>query len=153
MNLRIYIETYGCQMNVNDSQVAAAILEKAGCTITEDISIADVILVNTCSVRDNAEKRVLGRLEVFRLEKKKRSGVIVGVLGCMAQRLKEELLENGNVDFSVGPDSYRSLPAIISYIRENGGTFILSSDSHSAETIGFKFDEYEQYIEDKMIGI
>ena len=103
MNLSIYIETYGCQMNVNDSQVAAAILEKAGCTITEDISIADVILVNTCSVRDNAEKRVLGRLEVFRLEKKKRSGVIVGVLGCMAQRLKEELLENGNVDFFVGP--------------------------------------------------
>ena len=84
MNLKIYIETYGCQMNVNDSQVAAAILEKAGCSVTEDISQADVILVNTCSVRDNAEKRVLGRLEVFRLEKKKREGVIVGVLGCMA---------------------------------------------------------------------
>ena len=131
MNLRIYIETYGCQMNVNDSQVAAAILEKAGCTITEDISIADVILVNTCSVRDNAEKRVLGRLEVFRLEKKKRSGVIVGVLGCMAQRLKEELLENGNVDFSVGPDSYRSLPAIISYIRENGGKMTETNLSQS----------------------
>lgn len=121
MNLKIYIETYGCQMNVNDSQVAAAILEKAGCSVTEDISQADVILVNTCSVRDNAEKRVLGRLEVFRLEKKKREGVIVGVLGCMAQRLKDELLKNGNVDFTIGPDSYRSLPAVISYIRDKGG--------------------------------
>ena len=121
MNLKIYIETYGCQMNVNDSEVALAILKKAGCSSTDDIGQADVILVNTCSVRDNAEKRVLGRLDVFRLEKKKRPGVIVGVLGCMAQRLKEELLKNGNVDFTVGPDSYRSLPAMISYIRDSGG--------------------------------
>lgn len=121
MDLKIYIETYGCQMNVNDSQVAAAILQRAGCSMTEDMTQADVILVNTCSVRDNAEKRVLGRLEVFRLEKKKRSGVIVGVLGCMAQRLKEELLQNGSVDFTVGPDSYRSLPAMISYLRDHGG--------------------------------
>lgn len=135
MNLKIYIETYGCQMNVNDSQVAAAILEKAGCSVTEDISQADVILVNTCSVRDNAEKRVLGRLEVFRLEKKKREGVIVGVLGCMAQRLKDELLKNGNVDFTIGPDSYRSLPAVISYIRDKGGkmteTNLSSTETYS----------------------
>ena len=135
MNLKIYIETYGCQMNVNDSQVAVAILEKAGCSVTEDISQADVILVNTCSVRDNAEKRVLGRLEVFRLEKKKREGVIVGVLGCMAQRLKDELLKNGNVDFTIGPDSYRSLPAVISYIRDKGGkmteTNLSSTETYS----------------------
>ncbi len=120
MNLKIYIETYGCQMNVNDSEVAASILTKVGCTIIEDISSADVILVNTCSVRDNAEKRVLGRLDLFRLEKKKRSGVIVGVLGCMAQRLKEQLLKNNTVDFTIGPDSYRSLPAVIAYVREKG---------------------------------
>ena len=86
MDLKIYIETYGCQMNVADSQVASAILKASGCSFTEDITQADVILVNTCSVRDNAEKRVLGRLDVFRLEKKKRN-VTVGVLGCMAQRL------------------------------------------------------------------
>ena len=121
MDLKIYIETYGCQMNVADSQVASAILKAAGCSFTEDISKADVILINTCSVRDNAEKRVLGRLDVFRLEKKKRQGVIVGVLGCMAQRLKEKLLENPAVDFTLGPDSYRSLPAVLSFIRDRGG--------------------------------
>ena len=121
MELKIYIETYGCQMNVNDSEVAMSILQKAGCSLVSDIAEADVILVNTCSVRDNAEKRVLGRLDVFRLEKKKRPSVIVGILGCMAQRLKEELLKNGNVDFTIGPDSYRSLPAVISYIRDKGG--------------------------------
>ena len=120
MDLKIYIETYGCQMNVADSQVASAILKASGCSFTEDITQADVILVNTCSVRDNAEKRVLGRLDVFRLEKKKRD-VTVGVLGCMAQRLKERLLENPAVDFTIGPDSYRSLPAVISFIRDHGG--------------------------------
>lgn len=120
MDLIIYIETYGCQMNVADSQVASAILKASGCSFTEDITQADVILVNTCSVRDNAEKRVLGRLDVFRLEKKKRN-VTVGVLGCMAQRLKERLLENPAVDFTIGPDSYRSLPAVISFIRDHGG--------------------------------
>jgi tRNA-2-methylthio-N6-dimethylallyladenosine synthase len=107
-------------MNVADSQVASAILKASGCSFTEDITQADVILVNTCSVRDNAEKRVLGRLDVFRLEKRKRN-VTVGVLGCMAQRLKERLLENPAVDFTIGPDSYRSLPAVISFIRDHGG--------------------------------
>ena len=116
----MYIETYGCQMNVADSQVASAILKASGCSFTDEIKKADVILVNTCSVRDNAEKRVLGRLDVFRLEKKNRK-VIVGVLGCMAQRLKEKLLENPAVDFTLGPDSYRSLPAVISFISDRGG--------------------------------
>ena len=120
MDQKIYIETYGCQMNVNDSQVAASILVNEGCTITEDIHQADVILVNTCSVRDNAEKRVLGRLEVFHQEKKKRPNIIVGVMGCMAQRLREKLLENNNVDFSIGPDSYRSLPNVIKHISDGG---------------------------------
>ena len=120
MDLKVYIETYGCQMNVADSQVASAILKASGCSFTDDLKKADVILVNTCSVRDNAEKRVLGRLDVFRLEKKNRK-VIVGVLGCMAQRLKESLLENPAVDFTIGPDSYRSLPAVISFIRDKGG--------------------------------
>lgn len=118
MNLRVYIETYGCQMNINDSEVAAAILCNAGCTVCKDMHEADVILVNTCSVRDNAEQRVLGRLEVFNQERKRRKSVIVGVLGCMAQRLREKLLENRNVDFSVGPDSYRKLPEIIEKVLD-----------------------------------
>ncbi len=119
MNLKIYIETYGCQMNINDSEVAMAILCKEGCAICKDIHEADVILVNTCSVRDNAEQRVLGRLEVFNQERKRRKGLIVGVLGCMAQRQREKLLENRNVDFTVGPDSYRKLPEVIEKVLQN----------------------------------
>ena len=109
----MFIETYGCQMNVSDSEVVLTILGKVGYSLCDSISQADVILVNTCSVRDNAEQRILGRLDVFRLEKKKRDGVIVGVLGCMAQRMKEELLKHPVVDIVAGPDSYRNLPAMI----------------------------------------
>ena len=100
-------------MNVSDSEVVLTILRKVGYSLCDSISQADVILVNTCSVRDNAEQRILGRLDVFRLEKKKRDGVIVGVLGCMAQRMKEELLKHPVVDIVAGPDSYRNLPAMI----------------------------------------
>lgn len=100
-------------MNVSDSEVVLTILGKVGYSLCDSISQADVILVNTCSVRDNAEQRILGRLDVFRLEKKKRDGVIVGVLGCMAQRMKEELLKHPVVDIVAGPDSYRNLPAMI----------------------------------------
>ena len=110
---RFYIETYGCQMNVNDSEVVTAIMQQAGFTTTDNMTDADVLLVNTCSVRDNAEQRVWGRLEVFRLQKQRRPGVIVGVLGCMAERLKEDLLENGAIDLVVGPDAYRSLPKLV----------------------------------------
>ncbi len=119
MNLKVYIETYGCQMNVGDSQVAASILTKEGYAICNNMEQADVILVNTCSVRDNAEKRVLGRLDVFGQQKKRRR-VIVGVMGCMAQRLREKLLDNKNVDFCIGPDSYRSLPRLIEHIMQGG---------------------------------
>lgn len=113
MKGKVFIETYGCQMNISDSGVALAVLEKAGFAACTSIGEADVILVNTCSVRENAEKRVFGRLNVFLQEKKKRKGIVVGVLGCMAQRMKEELLENEAVDFVAGPDSYRMLPSII----------------------------------------
>lgn len=120
MGLRIYIETYGCQMNINDSEIAAAILTKAGHSIVKSPSEADIILINTCSVRDNAEQRVLGRLDFFALEKKKRKTLKVGVMGCMAQRLKDELLKNKNVDFTVGPDSLRKLPSILGDAYEKG---------------------------------
>ena len=109
---QVYIETYGCQMNVNDSEVVLSILQQAGYSLCTDIAKADVILVNTCSIRDNAEQRVLGRLDVFRLEKKKRK-IIVGVLGCMAERMKEDLLKIPVVDIVAGPDAYRDLPKLI----------------------------------------
>ena len=120
MSMRVFIETYGCQMNVSDSEVVLTILGKAGYSLCDSISQADVILVNTCSVRDNAEQRILGRLDVFRLEKKKRNGVIVGVLGCMAQRMKEELLKHPVVDIVAGPDSYRNLPAMMDNVARYG---------------------------------
>ena len=110
---KVYIETYGCQMNVADTEVVLSILAKEGCSRTEDMSEADVILVNTCSVRDNAEQRIWGRIEQFNLQKKARRGVVVGVLGCMAERLKDALLDSGKVDIVAGPDAYRRLPALV----------------------------------------
>ncbi len=108
-----FIETYGCQMNVYDSEVVASLLEKAGYAPCDGIEDAAVILVNTCSIRENAEQRVWGRLEYFRQLKKRRPSLQVAVLGCMASRLKEKLLENTCVDFVVGPDSYRLLPQLL----------------------------------------
>lgn len=109
---KVYIETYGCQMNVNDSEVILSILKDAGYVRTEDMGEADVILANTCSIRDNAEQRIWGRIGQFRIQKTKRD-VIVGITGCMAERLKEKLLDSHTVDIVAGPDSYRSLPAML----------------------------------------
>ena len=114
MNKKVYIETYGCQMNVNDSEVVLSILQGEGYSLTENIQEADLILANTCSIRDNAEQRIWGRIDQFRLQKKTRPDVIIGILGCMAERLKEKLLEK--VDLVAGPDSYRSLPALLKAI-------------------------------------
>ena len=114
---KVYIETYGCQMNVNDTEVVFSILISAGYERTEDISDADVIFANTCSVRDNAEQRIWGRIEQFNLQKKNRDGVIVGILGCMAERLKDKLLGTKKVDIVAGPDAYRSLPRLLEAVR------------------------------------
>ena len=111
MDKKVYIETYGCQMNVNDSEVVLSILKDAGYSLTENIEDASLILANTCSIRDNAEQRIWGRIDQFRLQKKSRPDVIIGILGCMAERLKEKLLEK--VDLVAGPDSYRSLPQLL----------------------------------------
>jgi len=108
---KVYIETYGCQMNVNDSEVILAVLQDAGYALTEDIEEASVILANTCSIRDNAEQRIWGRIDQFKIQKRKRKGVIIGIVGCMAERLKDKLLEA--VDIVAGPDSYRSLPELL----------------------------------------
>ena len=113
MSKKIYIETYGCQMNVGDSEVIFSILGKEWYERTESMDDADVILANTCSVRDNAEQRIWGRIEVFHKQKEKRSGVVVGIVGCMAERLKDKLLDTHKVDLVAGPDSYRTLPTLL----------------------------------------
>src|ERR1041384_5025414 len=102
---RIYIETYGCQMNVSDSELMFGVLSRAGYVRTEDPSDADVLLVNTCAVRDHAEQRVLGRMG--ELKRYKRAGDVLGVVGCMAQ-----------VDLVIGPDGYRGLPELIARARD-----------------------------------
>lgn len=115
---KLYIETYGCQMNVADTEIIFSILEKEGYGRTDEMSEADVIMANTCSIRDNAEQRIWGRIEQFNLQKKERKGVVVGILGCMAERLKEQLLDSGKVDVVAGPDAYRSLPQLLAEVSE-----------------------------------
>lgn len=111
---KFYIETYGCQMNVADSEVVAAILEDKGYQRTQEKSEADVILVNTCSVRENAEQRVRGRVQGFSEVKKKNPHVLVAIMGCMAERLGEALFEQEkNVNIVVGPDAYMDLPLLV----------------------------------------
>ncbi|MEG0518019.1 MAG: tRNA (N6-isopentenyl adenosine(37)-C2)-methylthiotransferase MiaB [Bacteroidales bacterium] len=117
---QVFIETYGCQMNVNDSEVVLSVLQDAGYSLCEAIENADIILVNTCSIRDNAEQRIWGRLDVFLQLKKKRKEIIVGILGCMAERLKDELLKHPAVDIVAGPDSYRNIARLIMALREDG---------------------------------
>lgn len=116
-NRKVYIETYGCQMNVNDTEVIFSILAKAGYERTENMEEADVLMANTCSVRDNAEQRIWGRIDQFYGQKRLREGVVTGIVGCMAERLKDKLLESGRVDFVAGPDTYRSLPSMLAAVR------------------------------------
>ena len=113
MNKKAYIETYGCQMNVNDTEVIFSILADAGYERTEQMEEADLVMANTCSVRDNAEQRIWGRIEAFNQARKKKPGMAVGIVGCMAERLKDQLLETQKVDLVVGPDAYRSLPRLL----------------------------------------
>lgn len=118
VNKKLFIETYGCQMNVADSEVVASVMETIGYYMTENEDEADAILVNTCSVRDNAEVRVLGRLQMLQLKKKSKPGLIIGLLGCMAERVKDELLEKKLVDLVAGPDSYLDLPNLVTSAEE-----------------------------------
>ncbi len=111
---KLYIETYGCQMNVADSEVVASVMGMAGYDVCEDESLADAIFLNTCSVRENAENKIYHRLDTLHaLNKKEGRKVILGVLGCMAERVKEDLLENHHADLVAGPDSYMNLPDLI----------------------------------------
>ena len=116
---KLYIESYGCQMNFADSEIVASILADTGFETTGDYHQADVIFINTCSIRENAEQRVRNRLSQFGVEKRRNPKLIVGVLGCMAERLKAKFLEEEKlVDVVVGPDAYRDLPGLISQVEE-----------------------------------
>lgn len=119
-NKRVYIETYGCQMNVADSEVVAAIMEMAGYATSDDLDNADAVLLNTCSIRDNAEQKVLGRLQSLNAIRRKRGkerGLIIGVIGCMAERVKQDLIANHGVDLVAGPDSYMALPELFASVE------------------------------------
>ena len=140
---QLYIETYGCQMNVVDSEVVAAILQKQEYKLTRDIGEADLILVNTCSIRDHAEQRIRSRLRDFRQIKKARPEVSVGIIGCMAERLQEKLLDEAPVvDLVAGPDSYRHLPALLAGVEEGkkGVDTVLSTTETYADIEPVRMD-------------
>ena len=117
---KLYIETYGCQMNVADSEVVASVMQMAGYELCPSVEEADAVFLNTCSVRDNAEQKILHRLEVLNAMRKSRArqsegskGLIVGVLGCMAERVRQDLIDHHHADLVAGPDAYLSLPDLI----------------------------------------
>lgn len=110
---KLFIETYGCQMNVADSEVVASIMQMAGYTLCDNIEDADAIFVNTCSIRDNAEQKVLSRLAYFQSLRKHHKHLVIGVLGCMAERVREQLIAENGVDLVAGPDSYLDLPNLV----------------------------------------
>ena len=114
---KLFIETYGCQMNVADSEVIASIMQMAGYSPCDTLEEADAVFMNTCSIRDNAEQKILNRLEFFHSLRKKRKHLIVGVLGCMAERVKNELIEKHHVDLVAGPDAYLTLPDLIAAVE------------------------------------
>ena len=114
---KLFIETYGCQMNVADSEVVASIMQMAGYEVCDSLDEADAVFLNTCSIRDNAEQKIFNRLEYFFPLRKKKKGLIVGVLGCMAERVKEDLINNHHVDLVAGPDAYLSLPDLMAQVE------------------------------------
>ncbi len=120
---KLFIETYGCQMNVADSEVVASIMQMDGFELTDNITDADAIFVNTCSIRDNAEQKVIQRLKYFQSLKRKNKKLIVGVIGCMAERVKDELIDEYGVNIVVGPDAYLDIPHLIGEV-ENGNKAI-----------------------------
>ena len=138
-----YIESYGCQMNFSDSEIVASILAEVGFSPTREVERADLILINTCSIREKAEETVRKRLRIFDQVKSRRPGTLVGVLGCMAERLKAKLLEEEKlVDLVVGPDAYRDLPALVSTAEEGdkGINVFLSREETYADISPLRLD-------------
>ncbi len=141
---QFYIESYGCAMNFSDSEIVASILNSEGYTATKDMNQADLILVNTCSIREKAEDTVRHRLQVYNSVKKKRKGVLIGVLGCMAERLKAKFLEQEKiVDLVLGPDAYRDLPRLIANAQdgEKGVNVLLSREETYADISPVRLDQ------------
>ena len=141
---KLYIETYGCQMNFGDSEIVTSILQDEGWRYTEQITEADAILLNTCSIRDNAEQRIWGRLREIDRYRKAKSTLVVGVIGCMAERLKEQLTEGEYaVDVVAGPDSYRDLPRLLAVAEagSHGVTVELSREETYAEIAPVRLDK------------
>ena len=142
---RVYIETYGCQMNVADSEVVASIMQMDGYHLTEDPELADAVLINTCSVRDNAEQKVLNRIEYYHsIRKKRKRSLTIGVLGCMAERAKGELIDKHHVDLVVGPDSYLDLPNLVGAVER--GEKAINVELSTSET-------YKDVMPLKMSGV
>ena len=141
---KLYIESYGCQMNFSDSEVVASIMNKNGYSTTRNIDDANVVLINTCSIRDNAEKRVRNRLTEFKKKKSDNPDMVVGILGCMAERLKKSLLEQEKlVDLVAGPDAYRDLPNLIDEVGtgQKAVNVLLSRDETYADISPVRLDK------------
>lgn len=137
----VYIETYGCQMNQADSEVVGAIVKNAGYDLTNDLYEADIIFVNTCSIRENAELRVKKRLIEFDSLRKKKNWLKIGVLGCMAERLQTQLVEECKVDLVVGPDAYRDILELLSQSNKQAGISVeLSTEETYADIVPVKLD-------------
>lgn len=140
---KLYLESYGCQMNYSDSEIVASILDEAGFATTRNSDVADLILLNTCAIRENAEQRVRSRLRQFKSAKAERPHLVVGVLGCMAERLKESLLEQEKlVDLVVGPDAYRDIPNLVKQVEggQKAVNVLLSREETYAEISPVRLD-------------
>lgn len=140
---KLYLESYGCQMNFSDSEIVASILQQSGFETTKEIQEADVVFLNTCAIRDNAEQRVRNRLQELKAIKRRRPGMVVGVLGCMAERLKSKLLEEEQlVDLVAGPDAYRDLPQLINTVEggQKAVNVLLSREETYADVAPVRLD-------------
>lgn len=140
---KLFIETYGCQMNVGDTEIVVSIMQREGYVYTDRIEEADVILINTCSIRDNAEQRIWGRLADMKRLRRVNPGLVVGVIGCMAERLKEQLTEGRcGVDVVAGPDAYRDLPRLVreAVCGGKGVNVLLSAEETYAEIAPVRLD-------------
>ena len=137
MEQRVFIETYGCQMNEADTELMFGLLRHQGYSVADNAEEADVVLLNTCAVRDRAEERILGRLGWYKALKGKKPDVVLGVAGCMAERLREKLIEKApHVDLVIGPDAYRRLPNLLEQIRD---------DDENDYAVDVRLDKQELY--------